>query len=68
MMEARRRAMLTELLLDDGEDLLARKLGRNALDSGQGLTSITLCLMKDMLADGPRSKRGSTKVALCRPQ
>ena len=45
--------MLTKLLLDDGKDLLAGKLGRNALDSGQGLTSITLCCGKDMLADGP---------------
>lgn len=35
-------AIAGKLLLDDGKDLLARKLGRNALNSGQGLTSITL--------------------------
>jgi hypothetical protein len=34
----------TEVLLDDLEDLLVVKLLRNALDSGQGLTSITLCV------------------------
>jgi len=33
----------TEVLLDDLENLLMVKLARDALDSGQGLASITLC-------------------------
>lgn len=35
--------VLTKLLLDDGEDLLATELLWNSLNSGQGLTSISLC-------------------------
>lgn len=33
---------LTELLLDDGENLLATEFCRDALNSSQGLTSISL--------------------------
>lgn len=34
---------LTKLLLDDCENLLPAELCRDALNSGQGLTSISLC-------------------------
>jgi hypothetical protein len=34
----------SELFLDDLEDLLHVKLGRNALNGGQGLAAITLCM------------------------
>lgn len=36
-------SILTKLLLDDGENLLAAELRRNALNSGQGLAAISLC-------------------------
>ena len=39
----RRAAKHTELLLDDLENLLVVELGRDTLNGGQGLTSITLC-------------------------
>ena len=41
--EVPRGVSLTEVLLDDLEDLLVVKLLRNALNSGQGLATITLC-------------------------
>ena len=43
-------AIASELLLDDLENLLMVKLARDALDSGQGLASITL--WDGMLATG----------------
>lgn len=36
-------SIASKLLLDDLEDLLVVKLGRNTLDRGQGLAAITLC-------------------------
>jgi hypothetical protein len=48
---------LTEVLLDDLENLLVVKLLRNALDGGQGLTTITLC--SNQLA-GRFTKRDAT--------
>lgn len=37
------RSIASELLLDDLEDLLVVKLGRDTLDRSQGLASIALC-------------------------
>jgi hypothetical protein len=48
----RARKCLTELLLDHLEDLLLIELLREALDSGQSLTTIALCLLP--LAMPPR--------------
>jgi hypothetical protein len=48
---------LTELLLDDLEDLLLIEFLREALDSSQSLTTISLCATQPLVA-GTSERRG----------
>jgi hypothetical protein len=45
MLDQRVSSVLTELLLDDFENLLLIKLLRKSLDGSQGLASIAFCVM-----------------------
>lgn len=42
-------AIASELLLDDGENLLSVKLGGQTLNGGQGLAAIALCISQRRL-------------------